>query len=67
MLLGDQEWKGDSAGYVIAQSPGRVAPYYMGTTSQFPLGDLMLRTLDGPRHKVLLNRRDLYAARERTR
>jgi hypothetical protein len=33
-------------GYVIAQSPGRVALYYMGNTSQFPLGDVELRTLD---------------------
>jgi hypothetical protein len=33
-------------GYVIAQSPSRVALYYMGNTSQFPLGDIVLRTLD---------------------
>lgn len=33
-------------GYVIAQSPDRVAVYYMGNTSQFPLGNVMLRTLD---------------------
>jgi hypothetical protein len=33
-------------GYVIAQSPSRVALYYMGNTSQFSLGDVMLRTLD---------------------
>jgi hypothetical protein len=33
-------------GYVIAQSPSRVALYYMGNTSQFPLDDIVLRTLD---------------------
>jgi hypothetical protein len=33
-------------GYVIAQSPSRVALYYMGNTSQFSLGDVVLQTLD---------------------
>lgn len=33
-------------GYVIAQSANRVALYYKRNTSQFPLGDVVLRTLD---------------------
>jgi beta-lactam-binding protein with PASTA domain len=33
-------------GYVIAQSPSRVALYYMGRTMQFSVGDIMLQTLE---------------------
>lgn len=44
-----QNGKEIARGYVIAQSPTRVALYYMGNTSQFSLGDVVLRTLDaGP-------------------
>jgi hypothetical protein len=33
-------------GYVIAQSANRIALYYKGNTVQFPLGDVVLKTLD---------------------